>query len=87
MFDFLVAIDLIYTLQSLTEFIRILSPKSAPFVLFFEGSTQIIAIDIFSKLFNNLLIISSTKDDLPAPPVPVIPKTYEFDFRASSFKS
>ena len=74
-FDCLVAKERIYTLVLLIEFIRILSPKRAPPVLLFEGSTDTIAIFLSLKSIKNLLTNSSTKEDLPAPPVPVIPNT------------
>ena len=35
----------------------------------------------------NLLTNSSTREDFPAPPVPVIPRTGVFDFDARSFIS
>ena len=78
----LVAKDLIYTLGDLIEFILILSPSRAPPVFLLDGSTEIIAISFFSKSNINLLTSSSTSEDLPAPPVPVIPKTGVFDFDA-----
>ena len=56
-------------------FIRILSPKSAPPVFLFEGSTETIPTVFSGKSRKNLLTNSSTKLDLPAPPVPVIPRT------------
>jgi hypothetical protein len=39
------------------------------------GSTDTIAICLVGKSMINLLTSSSTKLDLPAPPVPVIPNT------------
>ncbi|MNX89386.1 hypothetical protein D3C86_1214000 [compost metagenome] len=56
-------------------FIRILSPKSAPPVLRFDGSTEIRPIVFSGKSIRNLRTNSSTKEDFPAPPVPVIPNT------------
>jgi hypothetical protein len=56
-------------------FIRILSPKSAPPVLRFDGSTEINPIVFSGKSIRKRRTNSSTKDDLPEPPVPVIPKT------------
>ena len=56
-------------------FIRILSPKSAPPVLRFDGSTEITPIFFSGKSTKNLRINSSTKEDFPEPPVPVIPST------------
>ena len=66
-------------------FILILSPKSAPPVFLLEGSTDTIAMFLFGKSVINLLTNSSTKEDFPAPPVPVIPSTGVSDFVASSF--
>ncbi len=56
-------------------FMRILSPKSAPPVFLLEGSTEISPIVFSGKSSRNLRTNSSTKEDLPAPPVPVIPST------------
>ena len=57
------------------EFIRIRSPSKAPPVFLFEGSTETTAIFLSSKSTRNLRTSSSTKEDFPAPPVPVIPNT------------
>jgi hypothetical protein len=59
----------------LIAFIRILSPNKAPPVLRFEGSTEINPIVFSGKSIKKRRTNSSTKDDFPAPPVPVIPKT------------
>ena len=59
-------------------FILILSPRSAPPVFLFEGSTDISPMVLSGKSIKNLLTSSSTKEDLPAPPVPVIPSTGVF---------
>ena len=56
-------------------FILILSPSNAPPVLRFDGSTDIIPIVLFGKSIKNRLTNSSTVDDFPEPPVPVIPRT------------
>ena len=64
----------------LIAFIRILSPKSAPPVLRFEGSTEMIASRLSLKSIKKRRTNSSTKEDLPAPPVPVIPNTGVFDW-------
>ena len=56
-------------------FILILSPSKAPPVLRLEGSTDTIAMVLLGKSIKNRLTNSSTNEDLPAPPVPVIPKT------------
>ena len=56
-------------------FIRILSPNNAPPVLRLEGSTEIKPIVFSGKSIKKRRTNSSTKEDLPAPPVPVIPKT------------
>lgn len=53
---------------------RILSPSNAPPVLRFDGSTDMIPIFFPGKSIKNLRINSSTSDDFPAPPVPVIPR-------------
>ena len=66
-----------YTLSFLIEFILILSPSKAPPVFLFEGSTEIIANRFSEKSIKNRRTNSSTKEDLPAPPVPVIPNTGE----------
>ena len=76
--DLRVASDLIYTLPLLIAFIRIRSPRSAPPVLRFDGSTDTIARCLSGKSSKNLLTNSSTRLDLPAPPVPVIPNTGVF---------
>ncbi len=65
-------------------FMRILSPRSAPPVFLLEGSTETIAICLSEKSIKNLRTSSSTKDDFPAPPVPVIPNTGVLDFAANS---
>ena len=70
----LVASDRMYTLLLLIAFIRILSPSKAPPVLRFDGSTETMANFLSLKSSKNRLTNSSTKDDFPAPPVPVIPK-------------
>ena len=54
---------------------RIRSPSKAPPVLRFDGSTDTIAILLSLVAIKKRRISSSTKDDLPAPPVPVIPNT------------
>ena len=51
------------------------SPNKAPPVFFFEGSTETKAIDFSGKSIKKRRTNSSTIDDFPAPPVPVIPKT------------
>ena len=56
-------------------FIRIRSPNNAPPVFLLDGSTDTIAICLSSKSIKNRLTNSSTNEDLPAPPVPVIPNT------------
>ena len=56
-------------------FILILSPNKAPPVLRLLGSTEIMATVLSLKSSKNLRTNSSTKEDLPAPPVPVIPST------------
>ena len=56
-------------------FIRILSPRSAPPVLRLDGSTEINPIVFSGKSIRKRRTNSSTSDDLPDPPVPVIPRT------------
>ena len=72
-FDCRVASERMYTRSFFIEFIRILSPSNAPPVLRLEGSTETTAICLSLKSTRNLRTSSSTKDDFPAPPVPVIP--------------
>ena len=67
------------------EFIRILSPNSAPPVFFLEGSTEITAIVLSVKLLRYRLAISSVTLLFPAPPVPVIPRTGRCWFFLSVF--
>ena len=64
------------------EFIRIRSPSKEPPVLRFDGSTQTIPNFLSGYAFKKRCEISSIKDDFPAPPVPVIPKTNGFLFFA-----
>ena len=64
-----------YTRLLLIEFILILSPKSAPPVFRFEGSTDTTAICLSPKSTRKRRTSSSTSDDFPEPPVPVIPNT------------
>ena len=65
------------------EFIRILSPNNAPPVLRLEGSTETTARCFSGKSIKNLRTNSSTNEDFPAPPVPVIPSTGVVIFPAS----
>ena len=81
-FDCLVAKLLIYTFGAFMAFIRIRSPNNAPPVFRLDGSTEIIPTVFFGKSCINRLTNSSTKEDLPAPPVPVIPNTGTFTFSA-----
>ena len=67
-------------------FILILSPKSAPPVFLFEGSTDIMANVLSFTSIKNLRTNSSTKDDFPDPPVPVMPNTGAWLFCVSFFK-
>ena len=62
-----------YTLSLFIAFILILSPNRAPPVFLLEGSTDTMAKCLSGKSNKNLLTNSSTKEDFPAPPVPVIP--------------
>ena len=56
-------------------FIRILSPSKAPPVFLFDGSTEMSPMVFSGKSIKKRRTSSSTKDDFPAPPVPVIPNT------------
>ena len=56
-------------------FIRILSPSNAPPVFLFDGSTEIKPIVFSGKSIKKRRTNSSTKEDFPEPPVPVIPRT------------
>ena len=56
-------------------FIRILSPSKAPPVFLLDGSTEINPIVFSGKSIKKRRTNSSTKEDFPAPPVPVIPRT------------
>ncbi len=76
-----------YTLSDFMAFILILSPNNAPPVFLLDGSTETIAIFFVGKSMMNLLTNSSTKEDFPAPPVPVIPSTGVSDCLAISFIS
>ena len=64
-----------YTRSLLMEFMRMRSPNKAPPVLRFEGSTETTAICLSVKSIKKRRTNSSTKDDFPEPPVPVIPST------------
>ena len=57
------------------EFIRMRSPSKAPPVFRFVGSTETIAIFLSLKSIRKRRTSSSTNEDFPAPPVPVIPRT------------
>jgi len=65
----------IYTRELLIAFIRIRSPSKAPPVFRLEGSTEIIPMVFLGKSIKKRRTNSSTKEDFPAPPVPVIPRT------------
>ena len=56
-------------------FIRIRSPSNAPPVFLLDGSTETKPIVFSGKSIKKRRTNSSTKDDFPAPPVPVIPRT------------
>ena len=56
-------------------FILILSPRRAPPVFLLDGSTETMAMVFSLKSIKNRLTNSSTRDDFPEPPVPVIPRT------------
>ena len=67
-----------YTRSLLMAFMRMRSPRRAPLVLRFEGSTLIRPMRFSGKAARNRRTNSSTMEDLPAPPVPVMPKTGTF---------
>ena len=69
-----------YTRSELIAFMRMRSPNKAPPVFLLEGSTEIKPIVFCGKSIKKRLTNSSTKDDFPEPPVPVIPKTGIVDF-------
>ena len=73
--DWRVANERIYTRGELMAFIRMRSPRRAPPVLRLDGSTEIMANFWDSLARKNRKISSSISDDLPAPPVPVMPRT------------
>ena len=56
-------------------FILMRSPKRAPPVFRLDGSTEMMAKFFSGKSIKKRRTNSSTKDDFPAPPVPVIPST------------
>ena len=56
-------------------FMRIRSPKSAPPDFRRDGSTDTMATVRSGKSRRNRRTSSSTMEDLPAPPVPVMPST------------
>ncbi len=64
-------------------FIRMRSPSKAPPVFRFDGSMEMMAMVLSLRSARNLRTISSTSDDFPAPPVPVIPRTGIFNPDAS----
>ena len=70
-----VASDRIYARGWGSEFIRIRSPSNAPPERRFVGSTEMMAIRRSSKSSSNRRSNSSTRLDLPEPPVPVTPTT------------
>ena len=82
--DCRVAKERIYTRSLFMAFIRIRSPNKAPPVFLFDGSTETIAICLSSKSIKKRRTNSSTKEDLPEPPVPVIPRTGTSFFTDSS---
>ena len=66
---------------------RILSPNKAPPVLRFDGSTEMMAICLSLKSTKKRRTNSSTKLDLPDPPVPVMPNTGVLDASAFTLMS
>ncbi|MCY1533136.1 hypothetical protein D9M68_684490 [compost metagenome] len=85
-----VASERMYTLGLLIAFIRMRSPSRAPPVFRLEGSTEIIASVLSFTSMRKRRTSSSTRDDFPAPPVPVMPNTGallpEVSFLSSSTK-
>ena len=79
-----VAILRINTRSLRMAFMRILSPNKAPPVLRLLGSTEIMPSVLVGKSIKKRRTNSSTNDDLPAPPVPVIPNTGVLDLLACS---
>ncbi|MNL08757.1 hypothetical protein D3C87_1294920 [compost metagenome] len=69
-----VASERMYTLGLLIAFILIRSPSRAPPVFRLEGSTEIMASVLSFTSTRKRRTSSSTSDDFPAPPVPVIPR-------------
>jgi hypothetical protein len=70
-----VAIERMYTrFVELMAFMRMRSPNKAPPVLRLDGSTETMAIVLFSKSSQKRRTSSSTNEDFPAPPVPVMPR-------------
>ncbi|GBE24613.1 hypothetical protein BMS3Bbin02_00888 [bacterium BMS3Bbin02] len=63
------------------------SPSSAPPVRRFEGSTESTATVLVVYAARNRRTSSSTSDDFPAPPVPVMPSTGAWDASARVFTS
>ena len=72
--------------ELLMAFIRMRSPSKAPPVFRFDGSTEIMAM-VLSVSIKKRRTNSSTKDDFPAPPVPVMPNTGIFLVPISFFNS
>ncbi len=56
-------------------FIRMRSPSKAPPLRRREGSTEMMAMVLWSKSARKRRTSSSTSELLPAPPVPVMPST------------
>ncbi len=79
-----VAKERMYTRSLKIEFMRMRSPKRAPPVFRLEGSTEIMPTVLSGKSIIKRRTNSSTSDDLPAPPVPVIPKVTDLDVLAIS---
>ena len=69
-----VAMERMYARGWLMAFILMRSPSKAPPVFFFDGSTEITAIVLSVNVCRNRRTISSVTEDLPAPPVPVMPR-------------
>ena len=73
--DWRVASERMYTRSEWMAFIRMRSPRRAPPVFRLEGSTLTRAMRFSGKSSKKRRTSSSTMEDFPAPPVPVIPRT------------
>ncbi len=74
-FDLRVASDLMKTRGVSIEFMRMRSPSKAPPVRWRVGSTERMAMSLSGKSRRKRRTSSSVRELLPAPPVPVMPRT------------